>query len=381
MKNSPTSIMPSVIINLSGLNSGGGTAIAEGFVKNYIHCFPNTDLTIICQAGALLKTGISKSLILKLPRPFGILSDQVFMAILLAFFSLSRKKIILLNFSDIPIATNVNQIMFFDWAYAVTLESEWGHMSKREKYVKIVKRFVFWRMTRFVNYYICQNTYMKNCLVNCGLESHKIGINPIAIGSVLETSSSIPESKLISTIEAAKKVFRHIVFCPNTYNSHKGFDQIAWLISSGLLQRYNLALVLLATRDLAKSLVSKLAWDNYSKYIITLGSVNKNEMIFLYKCASLIINPSQIESFGFTYYEAALYGVRQVVPDLPHIPSFASTYSYSNRDYNCMKTSIVNAIKDYESAGPLDQQQFSDYLSTSSRNSVNSLADLIRSWI
>jgi hypothetical protein len=380
MNKSPSkSISTCIIVNLLGLDSGGGLSIVNALAKYYICYLSDCNVKIIGNKSSLLSAGFPPHQVYHSSRALGILSDQIYIFCILLSSQKYNNRVILLNFSDIPVLTLSQQILFFDWAYAVSPPAMWGKMSLKDKLFKVIKKTCFQVLSVFVDHYICQTAYMKNCLISHNLRHQKITINPIGIPALVEELSASKKSAPFLNNHSANDI-KHIIFCPNLPNSHKGFDHVSRLISSNFLLDSSSLLVLLVNQARANILFADSCKDSISRQVVFLGPVSKSQMIKLYNSSCVVLNPSQLESFGFAYYEAAILGVRQVVPRLPHVPKFALKYSYQNNNFSDMIRLLYLALCDYQENGPLNPSRFRHDLQNRSQESIKAFLSLIKTF-
>ncbi len=351
--------------------------MASAILTNYLSNYEGSAITVIGRKSILspLITSSHVSLF-DLPRPLGIISDIPAISIYLFALTLTRKAFLYINFSDIPTLCFDTQVFFFDWPYAVTASTSWGLSTKTETVLRTVKLFLYRAFTPFVSHYICQTNYIKSLLIKSGLNPNRISVNPLGITQVSTHSRNPRLSSDCNFCLELHSKYDNIMFCPNAYNAHKGFNQIVDLASSGFLEYSNILLVLLIDARTFANISRQLTYISMT-HVALLGPLASEQMSEQYLRASIVLNPSQLETFGFAYYESASYGLRQVVPSLPHVPSFASTYNYSNNSLSSMIRSIQMALQDLDSTGPLDTSLFIRELTELASRSFRDFSQLL----
>jgi len=347
-----------IIVNLLGLTTGGGRVIVESLINDYIPLLKNKPILLIVNYEINQDKVLATSSFhcLRIPRPFGILSDQIFIFFLILIRHGLGFTDTLLNFSDIPVICFARQIFFFDWAYAIASKSSWGEHRALDFLFKSTKKYVYSILSPFIDSYICQTDYVKLGLIKSGVSPCAISVIPIGAASLFSAQHLSPDSSSVSAVLSRARQYSNVLLCPNSYNSHKGFDHVQFLANSEFLQSTNSLLILLLDESTVESLFPSFSCLSNSN-VMFLGPVTRADMTFLYDCCSIVFNPSQLESFGFPYYESFLHGKRQVVPRLPHIPSFARIYQYNNIRPSDIIIQLHNAIRDSYLFGPLDRSQ------------------------
>lgn len=380
--------MHSLIVNLSGLNHGGGSVVADELISTYLPTLHRYKIIIIGNKRIKSQIPLKRNVkIILIPRPMGVISDQLLISAYLLYRHLRGKCDVLLNMSDIPIICKGEQIFFLDWAYAVSSRKQWGKISLFTLFTRLLKKRIFWLLTPFINKYIVQTEHMKT-LLEKKINSSLVSVNPLGISGLslhktplslgllqqkswqqqdqfarlLQILCNSGNKLFASQLGASRETqsFSNYILCPNSYNSHKGFEDIVELHASGYPLRKNLALLLLLDPPEASRLFKVQHKDLLMHNLLCVGRLPRKSLIQMYSIATVVVNPSRLESFGFAYYEAALLGVRQVCPALPHVPDFARSYSYLQLSASSLEESISKAIQDCEGKLRFGIQKFFD---------------------
>ncbi len=220
---------------------------------------------------------------------------------------------ILLNFSDIPMPTNIKQVFLFDWAYAVYPESiVWKMMDFRSFLVKKTKNYFFKRYLGYIDVFLAQTMAMKTRLENI-YNIHNIEIMPNAVSLENMESNhyfdfSLPEGKKLLYLTYYYRHKNLEVFIPLAKKIKK--DDWDYKIIITIDESQNI---------LAKKFLNKIREDNLSDIIINIGPVDMKEVPSLYKQCDALLMPTLLESFSGTYVEAMFH----------KIPIFTSNYDFA----------------------------------------------------
>ena len=209
------------------------------------------------------------------------------------------KSDILFNLGDIPVRTSCNQIMLFDWPYAIYNDpTVWKLMSSKEFITRKIKLFVFKLLLKNVNLMLAQTDVAKNRLKSFyDLKSIKIFPNSVALDHF--------DQKKSIKIERLSNKFS--LLCLSAYYTHKNLEIFVEL--GELMKKNNVNAEIFLTIDSnqnnrAKKLLNKIKKSNLQGYITNLGSIKLKDVPSLYQSIDGLILTTLLESFSGTYVEA-----------------------------------------------------------------------------
>lgn len=208
------------------------------------------------------------------------------------------KNDLLLNLGDLIPCVRCTQIYYLDWAYAVYDEIDiWKGMSFPDYIKRRLKRVLILMRIRYVDEVIVQTASMNSRLTRMGVKS--IIIFPSFVK--IQNENDLGNSGL---------PWKEYLFVPGSTAPHKNLESLIPIINHKNLASHRWVF----TCD-QKFWETRISPFLDSKNAINLGVVSRGVMVNLYREASLVVQPSILESFGLIYYEAIYYGKRLVVSD------------------------------------------------------------------
>lgn len=292
-------------ILVNGINSGsaGGKAVLLNFLrqtnlsnKNFQYHFILTE-ELKTEVGRIVENQNSLISIQFIPKRNSFQN--------LSFYLYDFNKIInqekfkaILNFGDIPIRSNVFQILYFDWPYLIYPKSKiWKKMSCREWLSRKLKVWLIKILLKNVNHFIAQTSTSKKRLKEI-LEIENV--------TVLNNPHTKFKDKVESVdyqFDSSKKYF----FCLTRYYPHKNLESILPL--AAITKELNLNIIFLLTIDStegrgAARLLENIEEKNLGDVIISLGNLSFNQINYIYRKINCIYLPTILESFSGVYIDA-----------------------------------------------------------------------------
>lgn len=208
------------------------------------------------------------------------------------------KNDLLLNLGDLIPFVRCKQIYYLDWAYAVYDEKDiWKGMSFLDYIKRRLKKYLILMRIKYVEDVIVQTASMNSRLARMGVKS--IIIFPSFVK--IQSENDLPNSCL---------PWKEYLFVPGSSAPHKNLESLIPIINHKNLASHRW--VFTCDQKFWKTRISPFL-DNDNA--VNLGTVSRGMMVNLYSQASLVIQPSILESFGLIYYESLCYGKRLVVSD------------------------------------------------------------------
>lgn len=304
--------MSNILINGLNAKSGGGKTILDNFLIILSKIQSKHIYYVLVPNINNYKKYETKHV--KIISVYSILKKDVF-----AFYvySISLPKLIrslrinlVFNLADIPIPSNIKQIFFFDWAYAVYPNSNvWKRMGIKSFFKRKIKLYLFNKYVSYPSLYIAQTDIIKNRL----LEQYKIK-------KVIVIPSPLTFEAFSKNVHFDFKLPKGInLLCLTYYYSHKNleiFIPLAKIIKSKGLD-YKLIITINKTQDnKAKLLLNEIKKNNLEDTIINIGPINHKYVNSLYSQCDAFIMPTLLESYGLTYIEAMQNNKTIITSDL-----------------------------------------------------------------
>jgi glycosyltransferase involved in cell wall biosynthesis len=214
---------------------------------------------------------------------------------------------LIFNFGDVIIPSEIPQVYFFDWAYAVYPDDYiWKRMSIKDFIVRKTKVFLISKYISSVKVTIAQTNNIANRLKRFyHLDTVPVIPTPVGFDNCaqeLDREFNLPSDK-------TKFLF------PSSFAPHKNFDII---VSVGeLIKTKNLPFVIVLTINEgdAKPFFSKIR-NRQLNCVISVGKVAGSNMPSLYRQSDVVFFPTLLESFGLPYVEAMAYGKPIITSDM-----------------------------------------------------------------
>ncbi len=124
---------------------------------------------------------------------------------------------IVFNLGDIPLRTNCNQVMLFDWPYAIYEDKEvWRLMPLKEKFLRKFKLYVFKKLIKYVDCILAQTEVTKSRL------QERFKINDIKIFPNAVAIDHFKVNKSNKSLIKLSKKFN--LLCLSAYYIHKNLE-------------------------------------------------------------------------------------------------------------------------------------------------------------
>ena len=210
-----------------------------------------------------------------------------------------------INFGDVIIPTEIPQIYFFDWAYAV-YDSKliWREMDLKNYLIRKTKVFLIKRYIKKVKLIFVQTENIKDRL-NKKLNFHNVRVLPTPIGIDLSRKN------INLFFDLPKK--RILFLYPASFSVHKNFNII--LEVGKLIDSQDLPFTIVLT--LCENDADQFLFQTKNiKSIINVATVSKDNMPALYSQCDALFFPSLLESYGLPLVEAMAFEKPILVSDL-----------------------------------------------------------------
>lgn len=207
---------------------------------------------------------------------------------------------IVFNLGDIPLRTNCNQVMLFDWPYAIYEDKEvWRLMPLKEKFLRKFKLYVFKKLIKYVDCILAQTEVTKSRL------QERFKINDIKIFPNAVAIDHFKVNKSNKSLIKLSKKFN--LLCLSAYYIHKNLE--IFLKVGKILKEKNIHAKIFITIDKnqnkkARKLLRDIDNSELADYLENLGSIKLANVPNLYKRVDALILPTLLESFSGTYVEA-----------------------------------------------------------------------------
>jgi len=214
---------------------------------------------------------------------------------------------IVFNLGDVIIPTEISQIYFFDWAYAVYSEPHiWEKMSIKDLIVRRVKVFMIKKYINKAKIVIAQTNNMIHRL-KLYFNLSNVKLIPTPLGIEFNNRDFYKNYNLPS--EKIKFLF------PASYSSHKNFDILKELTEVIYKKKLPYVIVLtLNNKDMLS--LNKNINKLFSELIINVGNQQKENMPSLYNQCDVLFFPTILESYGLPYIEAMSLSKPIITSDL-----------------------------------------------------------------
>jgi len=227
-----------------------------------------------------------------------------------------------LNLADIPIPSRVQQVLLFDWPYAVYPDSPvWGRMGFRERMPRRLKLRLFRRYLDYVDVTIAQSTVMEARLRSL-YQLADVRVVPNAVSLEHERSQHPRDFRLGPGLK---------LLCLSRYYVHKNIEVFIPLadeiVKRGLPVRIITTIAPEQGRQAAKFL-RQVSHDGLQDVIINIGPVDMADVPSLYEQTDGLLLPTLLESFSGTYVEAMYHGKPILTSDYDFARAVCGTAAY-----------------------------------------------------
>ena len=210
-----------------------------------------------------------------------------------------------INFGDIPIVTNIKQVFYFDWPYAVYKDSEiWKRMSLKDWLSKKIKLLYFSKNIQKVDSWIVQTELMRNRL-NDHMGIDNIDINIIDSGLTEDVKNSYQKNLELDYD------FPYLIY-PTVYYPHKNIEIILPLAALIKKNKKNLKIILTISKSdhkLSQRFINEIKHNDLEEIVLVKGRQDRAKLIELLKNSRGVFMPTLIESYGLPYIEAQSLGI------------------------------------------------------------------------
>ncbi len=205
------------------------------------------------------------------------------------------------NLADIPVATPINQIFLFDWAFAVYPESKvWERMELSNFFFTKVKLFFFKKNMRSINKMIVQTKTVKERLEKIySIQNINVVPNAVAL-------DNLDGGEYINFNFPSGKKLLYLTH----YYPHKNLEVFIPLAEMIKEQKLDYKLIITIDEEQhskAKKLLHTIKEKSLDDIIINIGSVDMSHVPELYKQTDGLLMPTILESFSGTYVEAMFH--------------------------------------------------------------------------
>ena len=294
-----------LLVNFSSNHTGGGISVCENFVK----CVRNS------------KTS-DRKIIFILPKNFhsrfeesddivflqGLGGNGSLSAIFRSFFWIPyliwRYKVSkIINFSDIPIITSVEQVHYLDWPYVLYPGSIREYTFGIKKIKAILKNFFFRISSRFVDRWICQSDSLKQRAINSGL-SGDINVIPNSISS--EFKRDLLSVSKRSVVDSREIQFYYLT----AWYEHKNLGIIPCAIARlrDLGIKFKFILTLDVEDKAVRNFLKSIDDHGLEEYVCNVGPVPYKDLLEFYSTVDVLVMPTLLETFSSAYLEALAAG-------------------------------------------------------------------------
>lgn len=301
--------MANIFINALQLSSGGGKNILDNYLESLYEKNLSNDYYILTPNYNEYKIfAKEKLIIIEINNLFKSKSFFIFLYLYEYQRIISKYKIeLVFNFGDIVIPTKIDQIYFFDWAYAVySAKNIWKGMSLRNLVTRKIKVFLIKRYINRVKLTLCQTDNIHKRLKQ-QFKLKNIRIIPTPLSSNLTDANSSKEFNF----PEGKKIFIY----PAGFASHKNFEVILKLGKLITKRKLPFLLVLTIDEEEAKEYLVRVNTHNID-CIHNTGKLDLKDISALYKNSDALLFPSLLETYGLPYIEAMFFRKPILTSDL-----------------------------------------------------------------
>ena len=206
---------------------------------------------------------------------------------------------VIFNFGDIVIPTDVRQIYYFDWPYAIYPKGiVWKRLGIKKWLYQKVKLYFFKRYLNRASVIIAQTKVVEEHLSEL-YKVNKIIVIPSPVTLEVEEKREVYEFNL-------PKGKIKLLYLTHFY-SHKNIE--IFLPLAELIRKRRLPFVLIVTLaneqcKAAKHFLKELYMRGLDKIILNLGPISRNHVSSLYQQCDILLMPTLLESYGLPYIEA-----------------------------------------------------------------------------
>ena len=308
-----------IFCNCYSAHTGGGITVAQGMIDGLLSSLSSVSYSFVIYCSpksAPYFQSYSKldnvQLIISQSYPVpGLLSTiiSLFWELPLLCRTTSLSDYIFLNFSDLPIPFVKNQVLYFDWSFAICSWYELFSFSMPDVCIfisRFFKRCLLKFLFAFSSDYlkiVCQTRFIQDRLsYDYSFSKSSILVLPNPASSFTVTPRNDPEAFAIDQCLISSNV--KILLCLSAYYTHKNLfilPTVAKLLASARSD-----IVIFTTFDPYSS-VSASRLDSIisrTHNIFNLGPIDKAYLPELYSISSALLLPSLLESYSGCYQEA-----------------------------------------------------------------------------
>lgn len=296
-----------IVINLITARIGGGKVIKDNLMRD-LEKYLNNDFRVFILIASddkgYYQFNNEKIKIVKWPTLltrglFLFLSFTIFMPLFLMYIRANK----VINFSDVPIFTHINQIYHFDWPYAILNQTEdnIGDIGIIRKLKCKIHDFGL----RYVNLTIVQTDFVGKRFIK------KYGNKPIIkIPSFFGPPFQLSHSLVLSSkpqIRCTKDKYFKIIY-PADFYPHKNFSLILNL--ARLIKKQDLPITIYLTlrlnhtNKLQRLFFNMIESEKLGGIIMNSGYIDHNLIPSIFNQFDAVFFPSRVETLGLPYVEA-----------------------------------------------------------------------------
>ena len=330
--------MANIFVNGLNLSIGGGKNILENYIKQLFDNNLTNNYYVLTPDYEKYNCFSKKNLIFVDVE--NIYKNNIFF-LLLYFFKYPQllrdlKIDLVFNFGDVIIPTNISQIYFFDWAYAVyDSKNIWRNMDFKNYIIRKMKVFLISRYIKKVELIFVQTKNIRDRLKS-KFQTDKIELVPTPIGLDL----SAKKHDFLFNLPKNNVLFLY----PASYSAHKNFNII--LEVGKLIKFANLPFIIILTLNPQKAtnFIKEIQFNNLQS-IFNIGPTKLNDMPNLYRQCDALLFPSLLESYGLPLVEAMALKKPILTSDLDFAHSLCNDVAFYFDPMNA--NSILDVMKSF----------------------------------
>ncbi|WP_109398943.1 glycosyltransferase [Proteus sp. TJ1640] len=232
-----------------------------------------------------------------------------------------KKYSLCINFQNIPIRTNIKQIVYYHQAIPFS-EIKFSPFKKSSRKLWLYKNFylLFFKMNiNYLNYLIVQAEWMKDSVHSkFNLPKEKIFIIEPKV-NILHNEDDIFDEEDIK--------HHNILFYPaygHEYKNHKIIIDSIKNIGIDYLKKHNIKIIFTIDKEhnLAKGIINTPLED----YFLFIGKISREKVFYYYRLSSIILFPSILETYGLPLKEASLLNKNIIASNLPYAKEVLKDY-------------------------------------------------------
>lgn len=288
--------MANILINGFKANAGGGKMILE----NLIDQLPNSKFNhkyyiLVPSVAEYQKFQSNNIIIVGLP----LWCKNNFLFLILYYYWLPRlinilKIDLIFNFGDVITPSDLKQIYFFDWSYAVYDEKYiWTGMRFIDKVIRKVKVFLIKKYIGKVSLVLAQTKNIEKRLNKSFAIKNTI---------VIPTPVGVRPEKCNQELQFENDSYK--LFYPASYSPHKNHKILVEVAKQISIRKLEIKIYITIN---SLDFITYINSHNLSSVIINLGTLTRDQMNCAYQACDGVIFPTLLETYGLPYYEAMAY--------------------------------------------------------------------------